>query len=271
MTRRFGVIGHPIAHSLSPMIHQGWMRDLALEADYQGYQVDPGQALPALDALEQEGIKGLNVTLPHKQAVLPACTEMSKLVAMLGAANTLTRKPDGTWRADNTDRDGFLLDFQNFVGGDFQGARILVLGAGGAARAVVHSLHEGGADLVIANRTPSRAADLCQHFALPEKRAIGLDQVEDALGFADGVVNCLAVGQGGPAYFPDGQRRPFYDLSYGPGTTAVLAAAEAAGWIPSDGLGMLVNQAALSFEIWHGVSPNKEIAMGRCRRALEGA
>ncbi|MEO0786222.1 MAG: shikimate dehydrogenase [Pseudomonadota bacterium] len=270
MTRLYGVIGDPISHSLSPLIHKGWMRDFSLDADYRGYHVPAGQAVAALTALEREGVKGLNVTLPHKSTVLPACSQMDKLVAMLGAANTLTRNPDGSWRADNTDRDGFLQDFQEFVGGGFEGSKMLILGAGGAARAVVHALHHSGAQVVIANRTLQRAEDMCQQFALPAKRAIGLEQLPDALEFADGVINCVSIGQGeGLLDLGQGRGRPFYDLSYGAGTDAVLARANEQGWITRDGIGMLVGQAALSFQIWHGILPNKAVAIGRCRQALE--
>ncbi|MEM9740301.1 MAG: shikimate dehydrogenase [Pseudomonadota bacterium] len=270
MTKLYGVIGDPIAQSLSPLIHRGWMRDLALDADYRAFQIPTGQAISGLTALEREGVRGLNVTMPHKGAVLPACAEMSKLVAMLGAANTLTRSQDGTWRADNTDRDGFLEDYSEFVGGGFDGARILILGAGGAARAVVHALHHAGADLVIANRTKGRAEDMCAQFALPLKRAIGLDQLADAMDFAEGLINCISLKDAGASFtLPDGDGRPFYDLSYGPDTDAGLTQAAHKGWVTRDGIGMLVGQAALSFEIWHGVQPNRQIAVGRCRNALE--
>ncbi|MEL6567068.1 MAG: shikimate dehydrogenase [Pseudomonadota bacterium] len=270
MTKQYGVIGDPIAHSLSPLIHRGWMRDLALDADYHGFHIRDGEAIDGLITLGRQGVRGLNVTMPHKAAVLPACTEMSKLVAMLGAANTLTRTADGTWRADNTDRDGFLQDYSEFVGSGFEGARVLILGAGGAAKAVVHALHHAGADLVIANRTRARAEDMCVQFALPTKRAIGLDQLPDAMGFAEGVINCISLKQAGDALdLPDGDGRPFYDLSYGADTDAVLSMAGQRGWVTRDGIGMLVGQAALSFEIWHGILPNRQIAIDRCRNALE--
>lgn len=269
MTKLYGVIGDPIAQSLSPLIHRGWMRDLAMDADYRAFHVQSGDVAPALIGLGRDGVRGLNVTMPHKSAVLSLCTQMSKLVAMLGAANTLSRTTDGTWKADNTDRDGFLQDFTAFVGGGFEGARILILGAGGAARAVVHALHHSGADLAIANRTQSRAEDMCVQFALPTKRALGLDKLDDALQFAEGVINCISLKEAGGALdLPDGEGRPFYDLSYGPETERLLAQARERGWIPRDGIGMLVSQAALSFEIWHGIAPNREAAIQRCREAL---
>lgn len=270
MTKLYGVIGDPIVQSLSPLIHRGWMRDLALEADYRAFLVPTGEAIPSLIALGREGVRGLNVTMPHKGAVLAACTQMSKLVAMLGAANTLTRTADGTWKADNTDRDGFLQDYTEFVGGGFDGARILILGAGGAAKAVVHALHHAGADLAIANRTQARAEDMCTQFALPQKRALGLDRLSDAMEFAEGVINCISLKEAGGALdLPEGDGRPFYDLSYGAETQAVLAMAGERGWVTRDGIGMLVGQAALSFEIWHGIAPNREAAMRRCRNAIE--
>ena len=268
MTRIFGVIGDPISQSLSPLIHRGWMRDLALDADYRGFHVPAGQALSGLNSLQREGVRGLNVTMPHKSAVLQGCAEMSKLVAILGAANTLTRKSDGNWRADNTDRDGFLQDYLSFVG-DFSGSRLLVIGAGGAARAIVHALNHNGAELVIANRTLSRAQDLCRQFAIAERRAIGLDQLPDAFEFADGVVNCISPAQA--RYlppFPAGNGRSLFDLSYGKSAEAALDIARQVGWNTRDGIGMLVAQAALSFELWHGVIPDRAAGVERCRTAL---
>lgn len=270
MTKLYGVIGDPITHSLSPLIHRGWVRDLGLDADYLAFHVPDGELDAGLAALEREGVRGLNVTLPHKSAVMELCAERSPLVEQIGAANTLSRLPDGGWRADNTDKDGFLTDFQEAFGASLSGVRILMLGAGGAARAVALALKEAGAETVIANRTPARALSLCADLGLPAKRAIPLAEADAALEFADGVVNCLSLGHaGGELELGEGRGRLFYDISYGKAAARVLTGALEEGWRVADGLGMLVGQAALSFEIWQGVQPNKAAALARCRTALE--
>jgi len=221
--------------------------------------------------IEADGLRGLNVTLPHKESVIPLSVKISPLVAVVGAANTLTRHENGGWIAENTDVGGFDNDFREFLGMDYHGGRILVLGAGGAARSVVRALHRGGADLVIANRTLERAEDICRVLAIPMKRAITLDQVIDSSVYADAVVNCLSLGHlGGAIDIAESEGDPFYDISYGQAAEPALALAQRRGWRVRDGLGMLVGQAALSFEIWHGQAPDRDAALKRCRTALEG-
>lgn len=272
MSGLYGVMGDPISHSLSPLIHRGWLRDLRLSGDYLALQVPEGEALDGLRTLERQGFSGLNVTLPHKQAVLAGCQSLSPLVEKLGAANTLVRTRSGSWHGENTDHDGFIEDFAAKAGRDIAGSRILLIGAGGAARAVALALRTAGADLVIANRTLERAQDLCVLCDLPASRAIGLAQIEDAASHADMLVNALSLGHLGQALaLPDGEGRFLYDLSYGKAAEAILAPALNAGWRTADGLGMLIGQAALAFAIWHGVAPDRETAERRCRTALEVA
>lgn len=270
MTHMYGVIGDPITHSLSPLIHRGWMRDHRLDADYRGFHVPEGELVSGMAALERDGVRGLNVTLPHKSNVIELCSEVSELVEVIGAANTLSRLPDGGWRADNTDKDGFREDFQADFAGDLTNARILMLGAGGAARAVALALIETGADVAIANRTLERASRLCADIGLPQNRAIPLADYPRLVQSADAVVNCLSLGHSGETLeLGDGDGRLVYDISYGKAAAPFLKAAAAKGWRAADGLGMLVGQAALSFEIWHGLRPDKASALSRCRTALE--
>lgn len=270
MTHLYGVIGDPVTHSLSPLIHRGWMRDNHLDADYRGFQVPAGELQSGMAALERDGVRGLNVTLPHKSDVIALCGEKSPLVQTIGAANTLSRLPDGGWRADNTDKDGFLEDFQAAYAGELTNTRILMLGAGGAARAVALALTEAGADVAIANRTLERASQLCADLGLPENRAIPLTDYLQLVRSADAVVNCLSLGHSGEMIeLGDGDGRLVYDISYGKAAAPFLEASAATGWKVADGLGMLVGQAALSFEIWHGLRPDKASALSRCRAALE--
>lgn len=272
MTALFGVIGDPVSHSLSPLIHRGWIRDHALDADYRGLQVPSAALTDALATLERQGIKGLNVTLPHKQDVISHCDEVSALARQIGAVNTLSRLAEGGWRGDNTDHDGFLDDLADVWGGGVRGCRVRVLGAGGAARAVVLALHTRGAKVEIANRTQERAQEMVSGLGLESIEIMSLeDGLTDFLQ-TELVINCLSLGHsGGTLDWPAGGGRFLYDISYGRAAESVLAPARAAGWQTADGLGMLVGQAARSFSIWFGIEPDRTRAMDRCRAALEAA
>jgi len=272
MTRLFGVIGDPVTHSLSPLIHRGWMRDLDIDADYVGFHV-PGDALAcAFETFDRRNVRGLNVTLPHKQDVAPMCASRSRLVERIGAANTLTRQPDGSWHADNTDHDGFLEDFRAQFGAPLQGARIRVIGAGGAARAVVLALSNTGARVSLANRTPERAGAMARDLGLGDLSPVPFSAGLAQLDAVDAVVNTASLGDGGEHLdVAPGHGRVFYDISYGARAETVLSSAHAAGWRTLDGLGMLVSQAALSFEIWFSHSPDRTRALERCRAALEAS
>lgn len=272
MTGLFGVIGDPVSHSLSPLIHRGWIRDHGLDADYRGLQVPADSLADAMETLLRQGVKGLNVTLPHKQAVMGHCDELSELARSIGAVNTLSRLPSGGWRGDNTDHDGFIDDLSDVWGEPLRGRQVCILGAGGAARAVVLALHGRGARLSIANRTVERANALVSELALADVQVLALDAALFDLSGADLVVNCLSLGHsGGSLDWPAGNGRLLYDISYGRAAEQVLAPARQCGWQACDGLGMLVAQAARSFAIWFGIEPDRSRAMARCRTALEAA
>lgn len=269
MTHLYGVIGDPIAHSLSPLIHRGWIRDHNLGADYRAFHVPADILDEGLTSLTRQGVKGLNVTLPHKRAVLAQCTEYSDLVRELGAANTLSRLPSGDWRADNTDRGGFLVDFQSVSALPLAAQRVLILGAGGSAAAIAQALISAGAYPVIANRTLENARALCEQLGLPEKRAVSLELLPAIMPDVQSIVCCLAIGKGiDQLDLGGGEGRLFYDLSYGPKAEPMAEWVTDLGWCAHDGLGMLVGQAALSFEIWHGIQPDTARALRRCRDAL---
>ena len=184
--------------------------------------------------------------------------------------NTLTRTPSGGWVGDNTDYQGFLEDFHAAHDGHLAGCPILVLGAGGAAQSIARGLHAAGYKIHIANRTHSRAVALAERIGLPAEAAQGLEDLERLSRSVDAVVNTLSSGHSGETLSLDaGRGRLFYDISYGKAAAGNLASAAAAGWTTFDGLGMLVAQAALSFDIWHGVAPDRATALERCRTALE--
>lgn len=267
MTKLLGVIGDPVAHSLSPLIHNGWLRDLGFDATYEAMHVPQGAFSSALKTLEQRDCLGVNVTLPHKGAALLAAREASETARRIAAANTLTFLGDGSWRADNTDVPGFI-EALGTLNADRDHA--LILGAGGSARAIVHALSAHGIKTSIINRTPSKAAELATELGCKDTEAGNIDQYKEYIESATIVVNTTSMGHDGSILdLPDGDGRMFFDISYGSISAPQLSHAQARGWHIKDGLTMLVAQAAFSFEIWFGEMPDMESGIRRCRAALE--
>lgn len=268
MTKLFGVIGDPISHSLSPLIHNAWFREHGIDADYRGMQVPAGELAHALEALAREGCKGLNITLPHKEDALRLSDEQGDIAQRLGAANTLVRTKSGGWRAENTDAPGFALALQN-ENVDLAGKSVFILGAGGAARAVALSLSDLGANLTICNRTIAKAEALAELVTSP-CTVLSLDDGLTKLATADAVINTLSIGHSGASLdLPSGNDRLFFDISYGKAADEILRSAKTNGWQIADGLSMLVAQAAYSFEFWFGILPDTASALKRCRAAVE--
>jgi len=268
MTRLLGVIGDPVAHSLSPYIHNHWLRQHGLDAVYAALEVKESELAASLESLKAHDAIGLNVTLPHKQAVLALAATASETARRLGAANTLVRGAGGHWHADNTDAPGFALTLDY---GDIQvdGRDVFLLGAGGSARAVADVLVQKGARLTLCNRTIARAEALALDLA-PAARILPLDEGLRQIQRASVVINTLSLGHaGGTRELPETSGGIFYDISYGRGAAAMLAEARRKGWRTLDGLGMLVAQAALSFELWFGVTPDLAAAHTRARALLE--
>ncbi|MEL6861284.1 MAG: shikimate dehydrogenase [Pseudomonadota bacterium] len=269
MTKLLGVIGNPIAHSLSPLIHNGWLHDAELDAAYEAFHVPDGQFDNALKDLEKKDLFGLNITLPHKGAALAAANEVSEAAGKIGAANTLSLTQDGKWRADNTDAPGFLRSLGNV---DPAQDRALILGAGGSARALVFALTNVGVPVTILNRTVEKAEHLAAELGDAKSGYGPIDQATEYIDNATIVINTTSMGHSGEILsLPDGSGRIFYDISYGKIARRQLSHAEARGWQMKDGLGMLVAQAAYSFEIWFGQLPDFDTGLHRCRLALEAA
>lgn len=267
--KMFAVVGDPVAHSLSPLIHNGWIADHGFEAAYERVHLQSATAADDLRAMVQT-YAGLNVTLPHKIAALSAATNSSLEARTVGAANTLVRE-HGAWTAHNTDVAGFEAAMRAAAGEELRNLDVLLIGAGGAARAAIVSLNRSGAKLTIANRSALNAAALANELA-PHARTAGLDDFEGLSASADIIVNSTSLGHAGaslPSLAP-GAGRPFLDLSYGKAAASTLAAAETAGWAPHDGLTMLVAQAAAAFHLWFGVWPDQGKALHACRAALSG-
>jgi shikimate dehydrogenase len=265
MRKRYAVFGHPVAHSLSPQIHAAFARQAGIDMDYVAIDApDLGAALAAFDG------DGANVTLPHKAHAAEACTTLGERARRCGVVNTLVRSADG-WHGDNTDGLGLVRDLTGRRRLDLRNRRTLLLGAGGGARGVAPALLDAGvAALFIVNRTAERADALAD--ALGEPRRVHPRYFEDlgALGEFDMVVNATSATRSGT--FPHlpmslvGKRTAAVDLSYGEAAVGFLAWARAAGAHQAiDGLGMLVEQAAESFLLWHGVRPDTEAVYAALR------
>jgi shikimate dehydrogenase len=250
-TRLAAVIGAPVRHSRSPTIHNAAFAAAGLDWVYVALEVAPGSGFAAVRSLPTLGIAGINVTMPHKADAARACDELTPAAAHLGSVNTVVLRPDGSLLGDSTDGEGFLRALAD-AGLDPAGRSVVVLGAGGAARAVAAALVGAGAGVTVAARRPDAAEEL----AAAVEGVTLTAWPERALPAADVVVNATPIGMGDNRDIPcepcPGQW--VVDLVYHPLETALLARAAAVGAHPVGGLGMLVHQAALSFERWTGVA-----------------
>ncbi|MCU0306664.1 MAG: shikimate dehydrogenase [Thermoleophilia bacterium] len=254
-TRLAAVIGWPVGHSLSPAMHNAAFRALGLNWAYLALPVPPDRVVESVRGLAGAGCGGLNVTIPHKVAVLGACSAVSPAVAAIGAANTLVPDGAGGFRADNTDAAGFLRALDECAPLHLDGAEVLLVGAGGAARAVAFALRGRGARVRVANRTPARAAELGDPVGFSPA------DLDRAAGRAALVVNATSLGLGRDDAPPElplaglGPGQVAYDLVYRPGGTPWLAACAARGARTVDGLEMLLHQGAAAFAQWTGAEP----------------
>ena len=260
---RLAVLGYPVGHSRSPAMHGAALAELGLEEwSYETIEVAPDSFEARARAMPGEGFAGANVTVPHKSAALALADELSETAREIGAANTLVFA-GGEIRAENTDGDGLLRSLPASPAGK----RALVLGAGGAARAVVWALLRESAEVDVWNRTELRSQHLCEELgggpvAEPEQSAYEL------------IVNSTAVGLGGEDPFAELPLEPggfspqqtVVDMVYGGEQTVLLRAAEAAGAGVVDGIEILVQQGALSFEIWTGRQAPVETMRAAARR-----
>ncbi len=269
-----GVIGWPISHSRSPILHGHWLRRYGIGGFYVPVALAPETFAEGLRALRTVGFVGANVTVPHKEAALALASEITPRAARVGAANTLTFLPDGGLHADNTDVHGFLANLrQGAPGWSATAGPALVLGAGGAARAIVAGLiEEGCPEVRIANRTRDRADRLADHFA-GRLTVVDWGFASAAMDGARTIVNTTVLGMAGQADL-DVQLDAapadavVNDIVYVPLETPLLRAARRRGLTAVDGLGMLLHQAAPGFERWFGTKPAVDEDL---RRAVLGA
>ncbi|HEY9181809.1 MAG TPA: shikimate dehydrogenase [Gammaproteobacteria bacterium] len=258
---RYGVVGHPVEHSRSPLIHTVFARQTGQNLTYELLDCEPAAFETAVRGFGAAGGKGLNVTLPHKEAAFELCDEHSDAARLAGAVNTISIDA-GRLHGDNTDGVGFIRDVTVNQRQPLMGRRIVVLGAGGAARGVLGPLlAEQPAEIVVANRTLDRAEQLVAAFGRhPRLRAASFAELANLPPF-DVLVNATSAGLKGEAPpFPTSLVGPesfCYDLVYGSNDTPFVTWALAQGAARAvQGWGMLVEQAAESFWIWRGVRPD---------------
>ncbi len=264
-TRIAGVIGDPISHTRSPAMHNAAFAALDLDWVYVPFHVFAENLKSAVEGFRATGVRGINATVPHKPALLELVDGMSDEASFIGAINTLIFEPDGRVLGENTDARGFIAAMDDHGVAAPAGEKVVVLGAGGAARAVVAALGGAGvSDIVIVNRTESRA----QALAARARDRMGLtarsgpltpESLRDALEGAAMLVNTTSGGMHGlaPLQVDAGLLAPplvVYDIVYSPPETALLKAASANGCDTLNGLSMLVHQAAIAFESWTGES-----------------
>ena len=267
---RYAVFGHPVAHSLSPLIHARFAQQEGIQMQYAAIDAAPDELADALQRFFDEGGQGANLTLPHKQTALLLCHSLSARASAAGAVNTLVRDAGG-WSGDNTDGLGLMRDLAERHGMDLRGRRTLLLGAGGAAHGVAPALLDAGiGDLFIVNRNPVKADALADKLGHPDRVHSRYWEDLATLCAFDFIINATSAGRDQPGIslpFAIATPRTWaVDLNYGEAAIAFLAWARSAGCAEAiDGLGMLVEQAADSFQRWHKVRPQTDAVVVQLR------
>ena len=280
MAHRLGIIGFPIGHSISPLFQQAALDHLGVKATYQAWQVEPDSLAAFVKGLRSPDVLGINVTVPHKETIIPLVDQVDEWAAAAGAVNTVVNR-QGTLTGHNTDGAGFLRALREAGNFEPRGRRALVLGAGGAGRGVVLALaREGAAQVTIANRTQDRANRLCRMAADNGLQAQAVSLETDALAqaavSAELIVNCTTIGM---AHGPDEHRSLLSreqipptalvnDLVYNPQETPLVKEARQAGAATLGGLHMLVYQGAASLEMWTGREAPVGVMLEAAARAM---
>ncbi len=272
------VIGDPVRHSVSPALHNAAFGALDLDWVYLAFEVADGHGAAAIAGMRALGVRGASITMPHKTDAVNACDEVSPRAATLRSVNCVTRLPDGRLRGDSTDGEGFMRALRD-EGIEVDGRSVLLVGAGGAARAVGVALCEAGAVVSVTSRRATHADALAgltgrRDVAGTTAGTVDWDARDAGARAADIVVNATPVGMLGDTALPISASalRPEHvvvDLVYQPLETPLLAAAQAAGARAVDGLGMLVQQAALAFEQWTGLPAPVPVMRAAAATAIE--
>ncbi|MFE4812296.1 MULTISPECIES: shikimate dehydrogenase [Bacillaceae] len=263
MKKIYGVMGDPIAHSMSPDIHNDAFEKENIEAVYHHFHVTKEGLNDAVKGMKALGIEGFNITIPHKTSIIPFLDEVDELALAIGAVNTVVNK-NGRFIGYNTDGKGFFKSLCDEISGDIKAKKTLVIGAGGAARAIYFTLvKEGVKQVDIANRTKERAAQLVSDCPYDKvSKAFSIIEAEESLSQYDLIIQTTSSGMS-----PELDHSPLKvdqlktgaivsDIIYNPLQTKLLREAGEKGAITQNGLGMFINQAALAFEIWTGIMPD---------------
>jgi shikimate dehydrogenase len=277
-TRVVGILGHPVHHSLSPIMHNAAFESLGLDYRYFAFDVKPEMLRRAVEGLRALQMAGVNVTVPHKEKVIRYVDQLSPEARLMGAVNTIENR-DGQLIGHNTDGMGFIMAFQEAFGQSVEGKRALLLGAGGAARAVaIQLVSQGVSEMIIANRTYVRARRLVKAIteSFPGASALAIRLQGESLAKiclrADMLINATSTGlmaDSSLKFLPSIFRSSMLvcDLTYNPPQTPFLKMAAEAGCKTMNGVGMLLHQGALAFRIWLG----QEAPLSVMRAALEQA
>ncbi|WP_405108496.1 shikimate dehydrogenase [Phaeobacter sp. BS52] len=261
-----GVIGSPVAHSRSPLVHGHWLQTYGIAGHYVPLHVEPGQLEEVVRSLPKMGFVGANITIPHKEQIMEIADQVTDRATLIGAANTLIFRPDGSILADNTDGYGFITNLHQ-AAPDWDPATgpAVVFGVGGASRAVIASLLEAGVpEILLSNRTRERADQFRSEFG-SRIQVVDWVQVGNVIEQAALLVNTTSLGMVGKPRLRvplDGLRSSTVvtDLVYTPLKTDMLQWAEDIGCTTVDGLGMLLHQAVPGFERWFGKRPEVDAA-----------
>lgn len=264
-----GVVGDPIAHSKSPRLHGHWLKRYGIEGQYVPLHVPESDLETVIRALPKMGFVGINVTIPHKISVMSLADQVSDRAILIGAANTLTFRPDGKILADNTDGHGFMANLKDHAPEwNPKSGPVAVFGAGGAARAVIVALADAGVpEIFLSNRTRPKAEALKAEFGT-RVQVVDWVQAGNMLEDAKAVVNTTSLGMVGKLELRvplDGMKEGTIvnDLVYTPLETPLLKYAKDNGCLAVDGLGMLLHQAAPGFERWFGQTPTVDDELRR--------
>ena len=273
-----GIIGYPIGHSVSPIFQQAALNYVGIAAKYLAWETSPEDLSTRINSLKESWVIGANVTVPHKQSVLPFLDNLSKTAREIGAVNTIVND-NGVLSGHNTDVFGFLKSLQTEGNFHSDGKSALVLGAGGSAKAIVYGLlGEGIKKLVIVNRTLSRAIQLKKELGNPENVFVVSSESTNMLSEHDLIVNCTTLGMKNG---PEEDKSPIlrkhisknslvYDLVYNPQKTPLIEEAMKIGAPVISGLPMLIYQGAEAFRLWTGINPPTQVMLQAAENALKG-
>ncbi|GIN85409.1 shikimate dehydrogenase (NADP(+)) [Heyndrickxia sporothermodurans] len=278
MRNLYGVIGDPIAHSMSPVMHNAAFLELQLNHVYFPFHITPDSLADGIKGMKALGIMGFNVTIPHKEKILPLLDKIDPLAKAIGAVNTVVREKDG-FTGYNSDGLGFIRALKEEWKSDVSNEKVLIIGAGGAAKAIYYSLvYEGVHSIDICNRTKERANELVEACPFPcQSNVLTLKEAEENLDKYTLIVQTTSIGMSpnielSPISLQNLKRDThIVDIIYNPFETKILKDAKKKGATISNGLGMFIYQGAIAFEKWTGITPNIEVMKKVVKNHLGGS